>query len=944
MKPYEERVQFQGSTQSQGFRPIEGTDVIPLLRQNQQTEQQNFTRQREAKLQELDANKLTNLSKFSETLSTFLVEEGKRKAEKDEEEGLQFYYTHGVPEETTKQFDQGVAQLTAVDSKARIMGSEYQTNGGDQFVAEQIRSLSGWKKFGYQKGAAQDAGIKYPSFYTQAAADTKVTIQTENGPREVTMDSALTPPERAAVEAEIRGKYLSQFKGVNPALLNKYLFPQMRAHEAKESIEWGERRAAVQKEQRKAEAQDALWTGIQSGQGGETLVEFIQQRQGDFGGLGNTRKAAAEIIRGLIKDRKIGQTEVDAILGHQFVANDGSTVTVGKYWGRDFDGIKDEIYNASRADLQQEITRKADQSAAFKLKFEEATAEKRAQGKDWTEAELLALSDDYASKGLGESPDWLKNAASREDRDDKADRDHLLEVYRSRTYLTEEDLHNVSPKVYQEMRGYIKQPSEESKVLITQANKKIESITSLMLQENEGKKDHTPKYWDTIFAAQAGYSSEYKANLLKGMLEPEAHSNAMKTVEDNIKAGIYSVKPSTSVNQARQLKFSRVAKAVSTGTDLNSVVLPGTEGDIKLLEQYATTGKGSIPEIYNQLARIQPRFTAWDIADAQLKAAGKGSLIRPKAQQFVDKQDPIIQRLLNWRPTTARTTRVAMNVGWKPLLDLVASKESLSYGEYDAMNTGGSQGGTVAYGSANSTNVFGRGLSSMTVREVMELQNKGKVHAAGRYQIIGSTLKGLISRGVNGVTADSLFDTNTQDALATSLAKSRIAAGNSLTGLRNEWIGLQKVPDATLQNAINNINVPSPFNNPDNLLPRLVYRIGSRGYGSTGPHLDVKPVSPGTLQSNKNLPPISMKDLDPYIRVGGSQKVLSQGTTTTDNDAAHRGRNSFGHDFAAPNGTPVYLTNGARVVGTFKGDGGTDHTIIQLPDGKRYQFLHGTNA
>ena len=43
------------------------------------------------------------------------------------------------------------------------------------------------------------------------------------------------------------------------------------------------------------------------------------------------------------------------------------------------------------------------------------------------------------------------------------------------------------------------------------------------------------------------------------------------------------------------------------------------------------------------------------------------------------------------------------------------------------MNTGGSGWGVnnVAHGSANSVNVFGRGLSEMTLGEVMELQSQG---------------------------------------------------------------------------------------------------------------------------------------------------------------------------------------------------------------------------
>ena len=165
-----------------------------------------------------------------------------------------------------------------------------------------------------------------------------------------------------------------------------------------------------------------------------------------------------------------------------------------------------------------------------------------------------------------------------------------------------------------------------------------------------------------------------------------------------------------------------------------------------------------------------------------------------------------------------------------------------------------------------------------------------------------------------------------------------------MVGLRNEWVGLRNVSDTALQKAIAAFNNPSPFNQPDNLLPRLVYRIGNRGYGSTGPHLDVKPVQPGTFQTDASLPPLSATELDRYVVVGSKQKPLSQGTVTTDNDKTHRSRNSFGHDFAAPDGTPVFLKNGAQVVGTYKGDGGTDHTIIQLPDGRRYQFLHGLNT
>jgi hypothetical protein len=135
------------------------------------------------------------------------------------------------------------------------------------------------------------------------------------------------------------------------------------------------------------------------------------------------------------------------------------------------------------------------------------------------------------------------------------------------------------------------------------------------------------------------------------------------------------------------------------------------------------------------------------------------------------------------------------------------------------------------------------------------------------------------------------------------------------------------------------------FSNPDLMNPRLAYRIGSLGYGSTGPHLDVKPVKKGSTETDRTQRYIE-GTLDKFIRVRKGSKLvpLSQGTVTTDNDARHRARGSFGHDYAAPAGTEVYLTNGARVVSTFKGDQGTDHMIIELPDGRRFSFIHGTKA
>ena len=68
-----------------------------------------------------------------------------------------------------------------------------------------------------------------------------------------------------------------------------------------------------------------------------------------------------------------------------------------------------------------------------------------------------------------------------------------------------------------------------------------------------------------------------------------------------------------------------------------------------------------------------------------------------------------------------------------------------------------------------------------------------------------------------------MFDEANQDKLAIALYRRRVTwhgttQGNLMNGLRNEWIGLQNVPDATLLEAMESM---SPYNQPQNILPAL---------------------------------------------------------------------------------------------------------------------------
>ena len=150
--------------------------------------------------------------------------------------------------------------------------------------------------------------------------------------------------------------------------------------------------------------------------------------------------------------------------------------------------------------------------------------------------------------------------------------------------------------------------------------------------------------------------------------------------------------------------------------------------------------------------------------------------------------------------------------GYGALLDLIGKRESDSVGGYNAVNQGGADGGHTALGYSGDYrkapfNPTGKALTDMTIAEIMKLQHddktlsdaqwkkSGKLHAVGRYQFIGSTLKGLVNQGHAKPT--DKFSPEIQNKLAVALLK-----GKSVAQLKGTWIGLQHESDAAVAAAI----------------------------------------------------------------------------------------------------------------------------------------------
>ena len=141
-------------------------------------------------------------------------------------------------------------------------------------------------------------------------------------------------------------------------------------------------------------------------------------------------------------------------------------------------------------------------------------------------------------------------------------------------------------------------------------------------------------------------------------------------------------------------------------------------------------------------------------------------------------QQYIQNRLRQSRPQASASgeTPFAGSPAFRAFLDATGGAEA-TQGGYDAANRGTAGGQPI------------KGLSSMTVAQVMQLQSQG-VNAVGRYQIIPGTLKAAMAReGLDPNTTK--FDVATQDRLALNLLKNRKATWDYITGKSSDLAAAQ---------------------------------------------------------------------------------------------------------------------------------------------------------
>ena len=738
---------------------------------------------------------LMALGKLAGTLTDVLVKRQEEINKNEMLKGQEDAWKENLP---TPEIDEAEEQYAAEEQAHNDTYAD-----ADPLVRERVKQKSSWYKYGLEVGRLKKAGSAGYSDYMLSVRDDQIQV----GDRTIGY-STVDPSERRAWQTYHRTQYLKQFTGLNEGLQSKHLFSGMRKVEAADELRWNQAARSTIDANQKTEASDNLFSSLVSGDYDSALA-WTKTNQGLYGGVGNARKELASILKKQIINRQIDTKTANAFLAHEFDHNGMGRTTIGKAFARDFGDLKDTIFNASRTDLNQEMQRRADMATSLELQFNDDMADLAANGQKASNEQIEAIRADAIADGIDpQSLRFLDDYQTREERNDQDDIDrlNLIRSPSGKGHLSAEDLRGVSSAVALQFAAAVKEdesianaPSEFK----TEADKRITGQVSDFYNYTEGKNRPSggmETYETVLTRSKQAYDRYFAANIRTGKYsQQEAHELAIQRVRDNVKAGSYTVAPSVTANTLQQERLNLARRDIRANPNaVNTQILSGTQDDLVKLEEFQQTGRGSIPEIYHLLADGTP-FTAWDIANNQLRAAGKPTLLKPPVEQAVGVQEPWVKKLLNFHNTPSRTYRALSAMGlydneWA--FEALGSVESRAYGRKDAYNLGGSDNGYTAHDPGNSAtdNRFGKPISAIPLGELMELGRQKKVFAAGDFQFIPNTLRevyGLLaSEGL--VDENSLFDLRTQRMFVVRRWQQRIAWGQGdVAGLISEWRGVK---------------------------------------------------------------------------------------------------------------------------------------------------------
>jgi hypothetical protein len=375
-------------------------------------------------------------------------------------------------------------------------------------------------------------------------------------------------------------------------------------------------------------------------------------------------------------------------------------------------------------------------------------------------------------------------------------------------------------------------------------------------------------------------------------------------------------------------------------TVMNRANLVSTGVIANIAQRLEAGGGVSIPPVFHEYAKASKgQYTAEDIVNAQLKKHGYTQQIQPGAVQSVKQSinDPRLQRIFEANRLTQDNLNTAIigsgnapatvRVGQAGFQDVIALGQASGF-QFPQVMAGmwALESGWGKYHSGKN-NVF----------NIKDFSGGGTLKNGSRWRDYGSVLES--AQDFTELMKDKRYAPGLAKARTPRQALEAIAAAGYAGG---ESTYVDKVLRVMRGQGVN-VDQPfaptsSPTRNPGHMTPTLAYITSDIGPTSTGEHLDVKDVTGARFQENA---------LDNFVEVADPEfGRISLGTLKQklpgrgDSFDQHLARGSHGIDYPTAKGSKLFIKNGARVVSKTTTVHG-DKVVIQLPDGRRFSFLHG---
>ena len=946
---------YQSPIERQGFNPLQLTDQTDQLERNKQVELSNIktagdAADQTARLQDLasrlNLEESAKVVQFSESLGKVVQAGVTMYAEAGIERGMNKALELGSPFEEQQKWTKELNRAKLHDAATLTVANDSLAQGEPFEVANMYKKLGYYEKIGFTRAMASQAGHEYkPWMQEQLQNNDTLQIKLKDGTVFTPKDSGADPIRRAQAIRALNSEFFRTYGlvGVNTTLLNESAFPLMRA--ARTELIGDARFEYAQNESFKArELADAdLMTDKDPLSWVRRMAATVDARGNHLG----MRGAWSEFWKHLGNLDKSGKLDLDTYNQIKNTVDPESTKTVGKRWETQFALFDKERAANARANFAAD---EADRD--MQARQGEQVLEKYFQDNpnEATEANIKGAQQEFFNR-YGKESSYLKTLESTYGMDARA-KDELNDRFEK---LAEQNLlttESVAQAPWDLQTKWMSAAKAQEGARSTSGRFK----THLNSIENHVKSDPRVKLGRdgshggmttlVIGELQAKFNRKVSEYVGTEMKPAEAANLAVKEVMAEFDAGgryaldrtgnfssfsLGNAKTSAAIN----LKLNRIRSSIAGGGKSSLNKKPGLIFDSAELtaieENYGQAG-WKMP-LEAQYWGSELGISGLEVINRQRDAAGMRPLITPQSMEVANTaMSTQMQALLNRLPTYNRSVRALSSMGSFQAAVVpkgfgnAVQKAAAANGIDPAILTG-----ILEVESSWSDDViYGRTRSKKGARGIAQIMPE--YHPGVNYDNPIDSIN-YAAKHLKGLIAATGGDVN----------RAIQAYNAGLGGVGKSQENRNYLP-LVLKSAAK-YGYSQAWRDPNTMRPSVVYKIGSLGYGSTGPHLDLKRVQQGGTTTT-GLSQIKPNEVDDFVEVNvnGKWKPLSKGTTITDTESRHRARGSYGMDYAAPSGTPVRLKNGARAVESFKGQGGTDHLIIELPDGRRFQFLHGTKV